>query len=255
MTTDARRTMYPWPSRRKSARHFAGLICAMLVLHLSVFLLFRAATPAIKPPPRTAPPVQLLTSLGPDGQTSEKHQSLLRWIQAEDPALVGRIPNVDLSTSIEVPYKPSFAIMRTAPLGIPPEPATVQFPPARDAMSIILSAEPRRKAPREILRPQSTRVHLSTVLAERAPTSIAFKPATQVRHLIEPAAFLVGVTAEGETRFVFSQGAQTGTVPALDREAAQFVASLRFAPRSGTQIVWGTATIFWGDELIPAPAK
>src|SRR5204862_289590 len=83
----------------------------------------------------TAAPIQLLTVFGPDGQISAEHESLLRWIDAEDPALVARIPNVAMPDKVDVPFRPSYSTMRTAPLSLPTEAPAVLFPPARDAIS------------------------------------------------------------------------------------------------------------------------
>src|SRR3954470_24956337 len=105
MSMETPNTTFHWPTRRGSSWRLAGLIFAMLFLHSAAFFLFQAATPVIAPPPRTAPALQLLTPFGPDGQFSAEHESLLRWIEADDPALVGRIPNVDIPDKVEVPYQ------------------------------------------------------------------------------------------------------------------------------------------------------
>ena len=241
-----------WPSRRRSSWRLAAIIFTTLFLHAAAFFLFTAAAPSINPPPRTAPPIQLLTAFGPDGQISAEHESLLRWIDAEDPALVARIPNVAIPDKVEVPFRPSFSTMRTAPLSLPAEAPVVLFPPARDTMSLIQSGLPERKASREPLAAQATEVHLSPALQSRLKGTPAFRPKTRSEQLVQPSQFLIGVTPEGETRFIFPQKPETGSNPALEQEAAAFLSALRFEPASGP-IHWGSAEVRWGDEISAEP--
>jgi hypothetical protein len=229
----------------------AGLIFAMLFLHSAAFFLFQAATPVINPPPRTAPPIQMLTATGPDGLPSAENESLLRWIDAEDPALVARVPNVPLQTRVEVPFRPSFATMRTPPLSLPAEAPTVQFPPARDALSLIMSGMPARESAQAPLAPRRTEVVFSEKLTERMLQPPAFKPQARVAQLVQVSRFVMGVNADGETRFVFPQTEETGTVPALDQEAAAFLSTVRFKPQPGTPMLWTTAQVRWGDDIVP----
>src|SRR5687767_8754678 len=118
MNDGARETTFDWSTRWKSSWRLAGLIFLMLVLHSAAFFIFQAAPPAIYPPPRTAPAVQLLTPFTSDGRVSPENQSLLRWIEAEDPALVARVPNVELPAPEEVPYRSSFEPKRPTALDV-----------------------------------------------------------------------------------------------------------------------------------------
>lgn len=248
MSTPAPKTAFSWPTRNRSSWRLAAIIFAMLFLHAAAFFLFTAAAPSINPPPRTAAPIQLLTIYGPDGQISTEHETLLRWIETEDPALVARIPNVELPEKVDVPYRPSFATMRTAPLNLPSEAPTVLFPPARDAMSLIQSGMPARKVETEPTAPQPTEVSFSSALKSRMKRATEFRPATRSPQLVPPTQFLLGVTAEGEVRFVFPQRAEGVSAPALEQEAAAYLGSLRFEP-DNAPIAWGSAEVRWGDEI------
>jgi hypothetical protein len=253
MNADTPQTSFFWPARRKSSWRLAGLIFLMLFAHSAAFFLFQAATPTVNPPPRTAPPVQLLTPYAQDGHRSAENESLLRWIEAEDPALIARVPNVAMPDPIEVPYRASFIAKRTPPLRVPPEPPTVQFPPARDALSLIQSGMPARQISHEPLPPRPTEVSFSTKLAGRLETPPVFKPKGRTAQLVQVSHFLLGVTAEGETRFVFPQKPESGSVPALEAEAAAFLAGLHFKPDPSTPILWESANIQWGDDIVSAP--
>jgi hypothetical protein len=238
-------TLFTWPRRQRSSWALAGFIFLSLMLHSAPFFLFQTAAPHLTPPPRTAHPVQLLTALAPDGKPSPENDELLRWVAANDPAIVSRVPSVEPPALLEVRYSPSFATPRTPPLGVPAEPTTVQFPPARDPLALILGAEPRAAIPPVEITRQETSVSFSATLAARAPAGIRFSPVAKSAKPIEPARVLVGVTPGGEVRFTFIQ--QTSGEPALDREAIEFLTALRFA--NARAIEWGHATIHWGDEI------
>jgi hypothetical protein len=253
MSLQTPETAFFWPARRKSSWRFAGLIFAMLFAHSAAFFLFQAATPVINSPPRTAPPIQLLTPFGADGRISAEKESLLRWIDAEDPALVARVPNIEMPPPMEVEYRPSYATPRTPPLLLPPEPATVQFPPARDVLTLIMSGMPAREVAREPLAPRRTEVRFSSNLAKRVTTPPAFTPQHRVTQLVQMSQFLVGVTAAGETQFVFPQKQESGSVPALEREAAAFLAGLQFKPDAATPILWASVQVHWGDDIVANP--
>ena len=253
MSIEARETTFAWPTRLKSSWRLAGLIFAMLFLHSAAFFLFQAATPVINPPPRTAPPVQLLTAFTPDGRASAENQSLLRWIEAEDPALVARIPNVEMPPLPSVPYQASYTDIRTAPLAAPPETVTVQFPPARDALSLIMSGAPAPQRTQEPAKPQPTRIAFSGNLVSRAPAQVTFKPKARTTKPTESAQFIVGVSESGEVQFVFPQQEDSDSTAPLAAEAMEFLGSLAFAPASGATVAWGTATVEWGDDIASEP--
>jgi hypothetical protein len=255
MNDEPRQTTFAWPTRERSSWLLAGLIFAMLLLHSAAFFLFQAAAPAINPPPRTAPAVQLLTPFTTSGESSPENQSLLRWIEAEDPALVARLPDVSLPAPLQapVPYRPSYAIPRTPPLGAPIEPVSILFPPARDALSIIQSGTPRDQPTAHQVAPRKTRLSFSPNLAKRVARTIEFAPQTRTDKMVEPTEFLIGVSETGETKFVFLQKRESGNIPALNEEARSFVSTLQFQPAPATNITWGNLTIHWGDELAPKP--
>ena len=253
MSANAPESGFFWPAQRKSSWRLAGLIFLMLFAHSAAFFLFQAATPAINPPPRTAPPVQLLTAYAQDGHRSAENESLLRWIEAEDPALIAKVPNVAMPELVDVPYRPSFNTKRTPPLRVPPEPPTVQFPPARDSLSLIMSGMPPREVARSPLPPRATEVSLSSKLSQRMTALPPFKPQSRAAQLVQVSQFLIGVAADGETRFVFPQKQESGSVPALESEAAAFLSGLRFKPDPSKPILWGSATVQWGDDIVAAP--
>src|SRR5579871_6950726 len=110
---------------------FVLFLCVLgsLLAHAATFFLFQVVYPQRVTIPQPAPRVSLLTPSSPE------NVALLRWIEAEDPALVAS-DHADAPPGLaEVRYRPSFARPRTAPLGAPEEqPHAVRYPPARDRL-------------------------------------------------------------------------------------------------------------------------
>jgi hypothetical protein len=239
-------TTFHWPRLDRSSWVLAGFIFLSLVLHSAAFFLFQASSPIRPPAPRPAQPVQLLTPFGADGSPSPENASLLAWIAAEDPALVASVPDVQPAALLAVEYLPSYREMRTAPQGVPEEPATVQFPSAREPLALILGNNPLPAAPEPLLNPQPTRIEFSAQLSSRAPAT-AFSPAAKVSKAVQPTRILTGINADGEVHFTFLQQPSSGEAT-LDAEATTFLQGLRFAPAQGTPTVWGFTTFYWGDD-------
>lgn len=230
--------------RQRSSWLLAGFIFAALLFHSATFFLFQTIIPPRIATPRTAPPVQLLTPFAPDGTPSPENEAVLNWIATADPAIVARVPDVQPSGLLNIPYRPSYLTPRTAPLGVPPEPASIQFPPARDPLSLIIAAPQTPAAPSVIA--QNTLVTFSTSLATRAPASTKFTPTQRSNKPIENTRLLLGVSDKGEVRFSFLQ--QASGFPALDAEADNFLRTLKFFASSDAPITWGVVTFEWGDD-------
>jgi hypothetical protein len=241
-------TTFHWPRLDRSSWLLAGFIFLSLFLHSAAFFLFQTGNPVRPPAPRPAQPVQLLTPFGPDGKPSPENEALLAWIEAEDPALVARVPEVQPEALLKVEYKPSYRDMRTAPLGVPEESGAAQFPSAREPMALILGHQTLPVPATPTSEPRPTHLMFSNALAPRAP-KVSFVPQAKTGKAVEPTRLLIGVNAEGEVRFTFPQQPSSGE-PALDAEALQFVSTLRFAPASGTEVAWGFTTFHWGDDAV-----
>ncbi|MEI9896045.1 MAG: hypothetical protein WDN28_19790 [Chthoniobacter sp.] len=86
-------------------------VLGSLLAHAGTFFLFQVVYPQRVTIPQPAPHVSLLTPSSPE------NIALLRWIEAEDPALVANDNPLAPPGLAEVRYRPSFASPRTAPLG------------------------------------------------------------------------------------------------------------------------------------------
>jgi hypothetical protein len=231
--------IFAWNRVRRIRFVLAGFILLSLGIHLTAFFLFRVVYPAQASAPMLPPTVSLLDPARPD------HQALLRWIDAEDATpfdhsgdLTGRL--------LEVPYRPSFATIRTAPLTLPPEPATPKFPPARDPLAWIRSTDKEPSTPAFRPPTKTTRVKFSAPLDQRADGGAELPISRQSAAPLEPTAFLLGVSDRGQVRHLIQQ--QSSGDPAMDAEAAAALWARSFKP-GGDAIAWGEAAVVWGPEI------
>ena len=238
--------IFTWADREGSSWWLAAFIFLSFLLHSSAFFLFQGKDPATPRTVRTAPLVQILSASNDPATRSAENDALLQWIATHDPALVAKVQTVEPKGLLDVPYRQSFQTIRTQPLGAPPEPPTIQIPPARDPLALIRSVSPSDKHEVAAPSPQPTQVRLSVALQSRASKMPALTPGTKSAANVQPTILLTGVNAGGETRFAFVQQACGDT--ALDADALAFARALSFAPADDA-LQWGTITVTWGDDV------
>jgi hypothetical protein len=215
--------------------------------HVGSFLIFQVVYPqhvTVPPPP---PQVQLLSPATPH------YEAIMSWVEAEDPALVASAHSVRPASLLEVPYRSSFAVQRTLPLGVPEPAEVVPSPAARDPLAIIRSAETLPSAPATAPGPLPSRLTLSPSLAAQTliqPPDLAVGVRTSTP--VEPSRYLLGVSDRGAVRFVFLR--ESCGNRELDEAGARSLTRIAFDPIA-TSITWGFATIAWGDEVIERNGK
>jgi len=241
------RLTFAWDRPRTWSGVLPGFIAISLGAHALTFFLFQIEYPARVTISAAAPSVTLLNP-----QRLE-HRALLRLIEAEDPAPVAAAQSTVPAHLLEVPYRPSYATVRTRPMTLPDPPAAVQFPPARDPIAVIRSASPTPPAPTSAPAQSATRLLPGESLASRSPVR-AFaitlpKPATEP---LVPARFLIGVTDKGKVRFTFLQSS-SGDRHA-DHVAAAALERTTFTPDEAP-ITWGQVSVVWGDDIYRKSAR
>lgn len=245
------RLLFAWERAHQFRWALLGFIVLSLFAHVATFFLFGITYPQRVTIPPAAPEISLLLP------TTPENRSLLRRIEAEDPALVAAPTSVVPPNLPEVKYRPSYESRRAQPQTVPEEPITAQFPPPKDPLDIIRSSSPRGVPATAAPPPQPTRTVFSEALQGRAPKQEASwqldPPASAP---LEPATFLIGVSDRGEVRYVFLQRSSGNA--AVDRQTAAQLPHLDFAEGS-EPVTWGLATITWGDDAYakgaPAQAK
>ncbi len=239
--------IFDWPERERFPYILFGCVFASLIVHAATFYVFQVEYPqrvTIPPPP---PLVSLLTPSSPE------NEALLRWIAAEDPALVASARSVVPPDLLVVPYRPSFDTVRTGPLGSVETPVPLVFPPPRSPLSIIGITAPRPVPETRATLPMRTTIAFSSALADRPIKPPTFHWTQLASQPLQPLRAMIGVTDRGEVRFAFIQRS-SGAV-GVDAEALRQLTQLRFSP-GGDAITWAVATVDFGAEIYAtAPAE
>lgn len=213
-----------------------------------VFQIVYPPTVTLLPPPAR---VSLITP------TSEEGRTLLRWIEAEDPALASNTQRSPETASFSLPkiehvpsylgYQPALKLPSSSPVGLR-----------------VPNAQPPRAAPAVRSKTPTT--------AGRAPTAVSFsnelqslgvaslpamKFAASRNEPPENVRFRVAVRGDGEIRYCFPLNSSGD--PSLDEQAREYLALCRFLERSDDlspdAVVWGIATVEWGNDVEPVPER
>jgi hypothetical protein len=233
-------TTFHWDVIRRFPTVLPAFIMISLVVHVAAFFAFQVVYPAQKTMSAPPPAITVLDPKRPD------HQALLRWIDAEDPTPVVTAGNSITERLLQVPYRPSYETLRTPPLTLPEERAQMQYPPARDPLTIIRSVEPHASAPSGPVVGEPTRMIFAGELGGRPVAALpSLVLTTKSTKELEPARFLVGVDARGAVQYVMPQSSSGNA--AIDAEAGAYLSKLKLGP--GDQpIIWGLVTVQWGPE-------
>ncbi len=247
--------LFNWAPPASRKRSIIAFIGASFLLHAICFYLFQivyAPAVVLLPPPAR---VSLITA------DSEESRSMLRWVDAEDPALASATQRPPDSRQRALPklqhipsyvaegpklkHAPAFIIDTRAPSVHPPGPV-----PA-----------PRALSPRPF-GPMASRVSFSdefSVLGNaRLPEAHFSASNSETPQAIR---FRIAVGSNGEVRHCFPMNSSGDA--SLDEQARQHLALVRFSPSASPPSsadqpdIWGIATVEWGNDVarLPAPAR
>ena len=244
--------VFGWEKPGRGKWTLSGFLLASLGLHAFGFYLFQIVYP---PAVALLPPPGRVSLIAPN---SDEGRQLLRWIEAEDPALASTTqapPDAKALVLPTIQHAPSYLGRQPLLKDLPPGPPALHIPSARPPAPV----ERPSIAPSIAVTPVSTVVRFSPELDSLlSPQTPELKFTAASRDAMEPARFLMAVNDKGETRYCFLQ-ASSGD-PALDEQARKYLAATRFpairnspsaAPGS---LTWGTATLQWGNDITPATA-
>ena len=229
-----------------------SFIAASVALHALCFYLFQVIYP---PTVALLPPPARVTVITPD---SDEGRLLLRWIEAEDPAVLSTTQRPPDAVTVPLPsavHIPSYT-NRVPALRMPSLEPTV--PP-------IPSAQPPGPVPiaRPATSPKTTVTPTTLQFAAKAdelgsPTLPALRFTASRSEPPTPAEFRVAIAPNGEVRHCFLHA--TSGDPALDMQGRSAVMLSHFPVRptesddADANLFWTTATVQWGNDLIlPSP--
>ena len=208
--------------------------------HVGTFFLFHVVYPEHATLPAPSPRVAVLSEDNP------AHAPLLRWIEAEDPAQTATAFPLDPPQLLRTQYAPSYAEIRTPARPLSDRPDSFEEIPIRSPLALIRSGNTRPGIDPPAKTDFPTRLRFSAELARRHLKESAPFTAPHCEGALEPARFLIGVSAQGEVRHVFAQK-PCGNAK-LDLQAMAHLRNLSFEAQDG-ELLWGEATFYWGDDL------
>jgi hypothetical protein len=243
--------LFSWDGPGRRGVVLAGCIFLSFLLHAASFYLFQIVYPpalSLLPPPAR---VSLITP------TTEEGRTLLRWVEAEDPALASStLRPIEMKTARlpEVEHVPSYRMTEPALKSPPPFTVDLRMP----------SSQP----PGPVIIPHQRLLQKTAAL----PTTISFsdelqgfgKPSLAPPKFVgssneAPSAisFRIAVNRDGEVLYCFATNSSGDRE--LDEQARKYLALCRFNRKSAmdndADLVWGTATIDWGNDVAVPQAK
>jgi hypothetical protein len=239
--------LFSWDSPRRRKLAIALSLTLSLIAHALCFYVFQIVYPstvALLPPPAR---VNLITADSAEGRT------LLRWIDAEDPALAFTTQRPPESTFPDVPkaeHLPSYSAVEPTLRGIPPLERDLRIPSSRPPGAVRFARE--KAVPTMTV--VKTSVSFSKEL-EALGAAVLPKPgfAASGDDTPESISFRVAVNELGEIRYCFPINSSGDR--ALDQQARSYMTNCRFAPTTASVrepesfLTWGIATVDWGNDI------
>jgi hypothetical protein len=245
--------IFHWEAPRPRQLAIAGFLFASIVGHAFCFYMFQIIYPpavALLPPPAH---VTVIASNTEEGRT------LLRWIEAEDPALASitqRPPDAKTVLLPALQHVPSYLNTQPSLKKLPPLISDLRVPSSQPSAPVPLARA--RKAPAMLTVP--TTVTFSSELADLgAPQEPGVKWSASTREPPQSAEFHVAVTDRGLLRYCFLE--RSSGDAALDEQAQKYLALCRFTgsarENSATekQLIWAMATFEWGNDVTLPPSS
>jgi len=252
-TAAANDLVFGWEKPGRGKWTLSGFLLASLVLHAFGFYLFQIVYP---PAVALLPPPGRVSLIAPD---TDEGRQLLRWLEAEDPALASTTQLAPDAKALVLPtiqHAPSYLGRQPALKDLPPAPPALRIPSARPPAPIEKPSFPAAI----VTKPVPTAIRFSPELDSLIPPQTPeLKFTASTREAPEPARFLIAVNEKGEVRHCFLQSSSGD--PGLDEQARKYLALTRFpairnSPSSTVaSLTWGAATLAWGNDVTPPPSS
>jgi hypothetical protein len=248
--------VFGWEKPGRGKWTLSGFLLCSLAVHALGFYLFQIVYP---PAVALLPPPGRVSLIAPN---SDEGRQLLRWIEAEDPALASTtLPAPDAKGLVmpTIQHAPSYLGRQPALKDLPPAPPAVRIPSAHPPAPV----EKPVAATQLVTKPVATIIRFSPQFVSLiSPQTPELKFTAVTREQPEPAQFVIAVNDKGEVRHCFLKSSSGDA--ALDEQARKYIAASRVpAVRNSPNPVpdslsWGDATVEWGNDIAtltssPAP--
>ena len=239
--------LFSWEPPRREQLAIAASLVLSLILHGLCFYIFQIVYPptiSLLPPPAR---VSMISS------NSEEGRTLLRWVEAEDPALAfttQRPPEGRLRTLPKAEHVPSYLAVEPVLKQVPPLVPDLRIPSSQPPGAVQLY---NRQISQSVA-PKATSVLFSTeleALGSPALPSSSFTASSDATP--EAIRFRVAVNGGGEIWYCLPLSSSGD--PALDEQARRYLARCRFPRKSAgveridPSLTWGIATMEWGNDV------
>jgi hypothetical protein len=239
--------LFSWDSPRQRKTMLAALLVLSLMAHALCFYVFQIVYPT---PVALLPPPGRVTFIASD---SEEGRTLLRWIDAEDPAVAFTThppPGARMAALPKTEHLPSYSAVEPILKELPPLKPDLRIPSSQPPGAIHSITRTMASA-RGTLR---TYISFSKELDEfGTPTVPQSGFLTSNQETPETLRFRVAVNDLGEIRYCFPINSSGD--PALDEQASLQIIRSRLSPKRRTDakpsssLIWGMATIQWGSDV------
>jgi len=241
--------LFEWAPPKGEKFLITIFLISSLLLHALAFYLFRIIYP---PTIAVLPPAARVNVITPN---TEEGRTLLRWIEAEDPALATatvRPPESRARTMPKLVHVPSYIVQepqlkQAPPLELVPE-TPAAFPPGPAPIRGKRVAAAWPKTPSRISFADEIKPMGQIKLPPPQFTSSTGETPENVR-------FRVAVNNRGEIRFCFPLNSSGD--PALDEQARLWLirSRLQSAPGDNSPDIlrWGIAIVEWGNDVALPP--
>jgi hypothetical protein len=244
--------IFGWDTPRRRKMAITGFLFASLVLHALGFYLFQIVYP---PAVALLPPPGRINLIAPN---SDEGRVLLRWLEAEDPALASTTQTPADGKSLTMPtiqHAPSYLSRQPALRDVPPLTSDLRVPSAQPPGPVQRMSAPISTTPKI----SPTTLRFSSELEALGPVQGSeMKFTSPSRESPAAAQFQLAVNENGEVRYCFMENSSGDAT--LDEQARKYLALSRFSPiqnpksKIQNDLVWGLATVEWGND-IAAPAS
>jgi hypothetical protein len=253
LSPEAELLLFSWDSPRTKKAALLAFLALSLLAHAVCFYIFQVVYPptvTLLPPPAR---VALITPASEEGRT------LLRWIDAEDPAVAfttHRPPEARLRALPKVEHVPSYHAMEPTLKELPPFEVDLRAPDSQPPGAVPFMRQQSAPA----AEPISTSVSFSSELDGLGVATLPpLRFGASTGETPEAIRFRVAVSGLGEIQYCFPMNSSGD--PELDEQARLYLARCRFSRRasgdvkSEAPLTWGIATIEWGSDIARPHAR